>query len=140
MQITRIVRCLLFALVVLAISGSSFAGVFVSVNIAPPVLPVYAQPPCPGDGYIWTPGYWAYSSDGYYWVPGTWVVAPEPGLLWTPGYWGWNGGAYIWHIGYWGPHIGFYGGVNYGFGYFGEAMIGFQSLRSPHIAHRYLGR
>jgi hypothetical protein len=124
MQIMRLVRCFVLALAVLAISASSFAGVFVSVNIAPPVLPVYTQPACPGDGYIWTPGYWAYGSDGYYWVPGTWVVAPEPGLLWTPGYWGWNGGAYLWHAGYWGPHIGFYGGVNYGFGYFGEGYEG----------------
>ena len=124
MQITRLVRCLVLALAVLAISASSFAGVFVSVNIAPPVLPIYTQPACPGDGYIWTPGYWAYGPDGYYWVPGTWVVAPEPGLLWTPGYWAFSGGAYLWHVGYWGPHIGFYGGVNYGFGYFGEGYEG----------------
>ena len=128
MQMTRTVRCLalalVFALPMLAIPASSFAGVFVSVNIAPPVLPVYAQPACPGDGYIWTPGYWAYGEDGYFWVPGTWVVAPQPGLLWTPGYWGWNGGVYLWHIGYWGPHIGFYGGVNYGFGYFGTGYEG----------------
>jgi WXXGXW repeat (2 copies) len=128
MQFTRFVRFLVLALVLallaLAIPASSFAGVFVSVNVAPPVLPVYTQPPCPGDGYIWTPGYWAYGDDGYYWVPGTWVVAPQPGLLWTPGYWGWNGGAYLWHGGFWGPHIGFYGGVNYGFGYFGEGYQG----------------
>src|SRR6185312_14534030 len=71
MQIVRLVRCLVLAIVVLAISASSFAGVFISVNIAPPVLPVYTQPPCPGDGYIWTPGYWAYGPDGYFWVPGT---------------------------------------------------------------------
>jgi hypothetical protein len=52
------------------------------------------------------------------------VVAPQPGLLWTPGYWGWSGGAYIWHAGYWGPHVGFYGGVNYGFGYVGVGFVG----------------
>lgn len=46
------------------------AGVFVSVNFAPPVLPVYVQPPLPAAGYIWTPGYWAYGAAGYYWVPG----------------------------------------------------------------------
>ena len=124
MQITRLVRCLVLAFAVMAISASSVAGVFVSVNIAPPVLPVYTQPACPGDGYIWTPGYWAYGPDGYYWVPGTWVVAPQPGFLWTPGYWAFSGGAYLWHAGYWGPHIGFYGGVNYGFGYFGEGYQG----------------
>jgi hypothetical protein len=78
----------------------------------------------PGEGYIWTPGYWAYGDAGYYWVPGVWVLAPEPGLLWTPGYWGFEGGFYGWHGGYWGPHIGFYGGVNYGFGYGGIGFCG----------------
>jgi hypothetical protein len=52
------------------------------------------------------------------------VAAPEPGLLWTPGYWGWGGGLYAWHGGYWGPTIGFYGGVNYGFGYGGVGYEG----------------
>src|SRR6266436_3434278 len=33
-------------------------------------------------------------------------------------------GVYVWHAGYWGPHIGFYGGVNYGFGYFGSGYEG----------------
>lgn len=124
MQITRSVRVLILAVLALAIPASSFAGVFISVRIAPPALPVYTQPPCPGDGYIWTPGYWAYGPAGYYWVPGTWAMAPQAGLLWTPGYWGWSSGAYIWHGGYWGPHVGFYGGVNYGFGYVGVGFVG----------------
>lgn len=104
--------------------AASFAGVFVSVNIAPPALPVYTQPICPGDGYLWTPGYWAYGPDGYYWVPGVWVRPPAVGLLWTPGYWGWGDGFYVFHPGYWGPHIGFYGGVHYGFGYTGVGYEG----------------
>ncbi|QUD89232.1 YXWGXW repeat-containing protein [Phenylobacterium montanum] len=97
------------------------AGVYVgvSVNFAPPPLPVYDQPPIPGPGYIWTPGYWAWGDDDYYWVPGTWVLAPEPGLLWTPAWWGWDDGVYLFHAGYWGPTVGFYGGINYGFGYTG---------------------
>jgi WXXGXW repeat (2 copies) len=89
----------------------------------PPALPLYDQPPCPGDGYLWVPGYWAYAG-GYYWVPGTWVMPPAVGLLWTPGYWGVVGGAYAWHAGYWGPHVGFYGGVDYGFGYTGVGFVG----------------
>src|ERR1700733_12115660 len=28
----------------------------------PPPLPDYSQPPCPGDNYLWTPGYWSYTS------------------------------------------------------------------------------
>lgn len=100
------------------------AGVAISISIAPPVLPVYSQPPCPIEGYLWTPGYWAWSSAGYYWVPGVWVHPPQVGVLWTPGYWAFGGGTYLWHSGYWGPHVGFYGGVNYGFGFTGVGFVG----------------
>ena len=120
------IRWVLLAVMVLSFSGASFSqiAVGVSVRVGPPALPVYAQPICPGPGYYWTPGYWAWNDDaGYYWVPGTWVVAPV-GMLWTPGYWGWGGGFYAWHAGYWGPHIGFYGGINYGFGYTGVGFVG----------------
>ena len=90
----------------------------------PPELPVYDQPPLPGPGYIWTPGYWGGGPLGYFWVPGTWVEPPSVGLLWTPGYWGFRDGIYVWTAGYWGPHVGFYGGVNYGFGYAGAGYEG----------------
>ncbi len=115
---------LLLGIVAMGVPTASAGGVTVAVTIAPPLLPVYEQPICPGDGYIWTPGYWAYGDDGYYWVPGTWVLAPEVGFLWTPPYWGFVDGAFIFHEGYWGPHVGFYGGVNYGFGYFGVGFDG----------------
>ena len=36
---------------------------------------------------------------------------------------GWRDDFYLWQSGYWGPHVGFYGGINYGFGYTG---IGYQ--------------
>ena len=52
------------------------------------------------------------------------VLAPYTGALWTPGYWGFVDGIYLWHAGYWGPHIGFYGGINYGFGYIGIGFVG----------------
>ena len=124
MRAIRAMRTLFLAFLVSLVPASSFAGVFLSITVAPPILPVYVQPVCPGDGYLWTPGYWAYGEAGYFWVPGTWVLAPQPGLLWTPGYWGWGGGFYAWHGGYWGPHVGFYGGVNYGFGYGGVGFVG----------------
>jgi hypothetical protein len=99
-------------------------GVEITATEAPPPLPDYEQPPCPEDGYLWTPGYWHFGPAGYYWVPGTWVQPPSVGVLWTPGYWGFAGGVYGFHAGYWGPHIGFYGGVNYGFGYVGVGYAG----------------
>jgi hypothetical protein len=96
----------------------------ISSEDAPPPLPVYNQPPIPAPGYIWTPGYWAWNNDDYYWVPGTWVEPPEAGVLWTPPYWGFVNGAYVFHRGYWGPHVGFYGGVDYGYGYGGRGFEG----------------
>jgi hypothetical protein len=119
-------RILLLAVSVLAMSTASFAQMRISVAFGPPALPVYEQPLCPGDGYIWTPGYWAWDDDydDYYWVPGTWVLAPEIGFLWTPPYWAWVDGAFVFYDGYWGPHVGFYGGIVYGFGYFGFGFEG----------------
>ena len=93
-------------------------------NEPPPPLPVYDQPMIPGPGYIWTPGYWAITPIGYQWVPGVWVLPPFVGALWTPGYWAYVGNVYRWHGGYWGRHVGYYGGINYGFGYVGRGYEG----------------
>ena len=125
----RISTLIVASLALLGFGGAvekANAQLVVSIGIAPPALPVYTQPVIPGPGYLWTPGYWAWNADAsdYYWVPGAWVLSPRPGLLWTPGYWGWSGGAYVWNSGYWGPHVGFYGGVSYGFGYTGVGFAG----------------
>jgi hypothetical protein len=101
-------------------------AVDIRVNIAPPPLPFYEQPVIPAEGYLWVPGYWAW--DGvdadYYWVPGTWVEPPQRELLWTPAWWGWEDGRYVFYPGYWGREVGFYGGVDYGYGYTGEGYYG----------------
>jgi len=34
------------------------------------------------------------------------------------------GSSFVFYDGYWGPHVGFYGGINYGFGYFGDGFVG----------------
>src|SRR5580704_14343241 len=94
MRIVQCTRLLLFVMVMLALPVS-FAQVSISVNFAPPDLPVYDQPPCPDEGYIWIPGYW-----------------------------GWDGDGFVFYEGYWGPHVGFYGGISYGFGYFGHGYEG----------------
>src|SRR6266581_7895613 len=106
--------------------ATSFAQVEFSVGWAPPPLPVYEQPACPVAGYIWTPGYWGWNADyyDYNWVPGVWVPPPRVGLLWTPPWWGWRNGVYAFNQGYWWPTVGFYGGVNYGYGYTGNGYWG----------------
>ncbi len=102
------------------------ADIVVTASIAPPELPVYSQPPIPGPGYVWIPGYWAWDGSEYYWVPGYWELPPAVGLLWTPGYWAWNDtdDDYVFNAGYWGPTVGFYGGIDYGFGYPGVGYFG----------------
>jgi len=119
-------RSLILAVFLALPWASSFAQVGVSINFAPPVLPVYEQPPCPVEGYMWTPGYWGYGygAGDYYWVPGAWIAPPTVGALWTPPWWGWNNGAYVFNEGYWGPTVGYYGGINYGYGYSGNGYWG----------------
>ena len=101
-----------------------YQGYDVQYSEPPPPLPVYDQPPVPVEGYIWIPGVWSLGPDGYFWVPGTWVAPPAAGLLWTPGFWAIVGAVFVFHMGYWGPHVGYYGGINYGHGYFGDGYAG----------------
>lgn len=85
----RTLLLLAFSALIASVPAHAQVAVGISVGFAPPAIPVYTQPVCPGEGYIWTPGYWAWDPDfdDYYWVPGTWVEPPEVGFLWTPGYW-----------------------------------------------------
>lgn len=92
----------------------------------PPPLPAEVQPPAPAYGYQWTPGYWGWNGElnDYYWVPGAWMAPPAVGLFWTPPWWQWDGAVFVFHGGYWGPTVGFYGGIPYGYGYFGRGYEG----------------
>jgi hypothetical protein len=125
MQRIKCIQYLILGALFLILAQAASAQISISVGFGPPPIPVYEQPICPDDGYLWTPGYWSYDDDGgYYWVPGTWIQPPQVGFLWTPGYWGWGDNAFIFHEGYWGPEVGFYGGINYGFGYGGNGFEG----------------
>jgi len=103
----------------------SFDAIMLSSTM-PPQMPDLDQPPCPQEGNLWQPGYWSYDSTArdYYWVPGDWVAPPQQDMVWTPGYWDQANGLYNYHPGYWGTDVGFYGGINYGFGYSGLGYTG----------------
>jgi hypothetical protein len=139
MQIKRSIIAIIASLAVAAVPAVASAQVSVGVGIGfggpgwavgvvagypPPALPVYSMPPAPYPNWQWIPGYWALGAYGYYWVPGYWTAPPVVGYYWTPGYWNYVNGAYVWSGGYWGPSVGFYGGINYGFGYFGIGFVG----------------
>ena len=117
---------LLIVTSVISISTYAQLSVNVRIDVAPPPIPVYEQPMCPSEGYVWVPGYWKYDdyNNEYYWVDGRWVRPARIGWFWTPGYWAANAGYYTWHRGYWGPTVGYYGGVCYGYGYYGDGFCG----------------
>ncbi len=123
-SLPAIIAALLISAVPLAAPAQFSLGIGVAIGAPPPALPYYSQPPAPYPNYQWNPGYWAWGTGGYYWVPGVWVAPPAVGLYWTPGYWGASGGGYGWNAGYWGASVGFYGGINYGYGYPGSGFYG----------------
>ena len=112
----------LFAALYLTVAAQAQV-ICISNNVPPPELPVYDQPPIPAPGYIWTPGYWAAAQAA---ISGF----REPGLSRRQSDCcgrldiGAGTTASNWTAGYWGPHVGFYGGVNYGFGYIGTGYEG----------------
>ena len=67
----RVLGAFVLAAATLIPAAAAHAQVGVAVQIGPPVTPYYAAyvPPCPGPGYIWTPGYYA----GTVWRPGRWA-------------------------------------------------------------------
>ena len=99
------------------------SGQVVYASQPPPPLPEYSQPPTPGQNYEWTR---AIELCGCRLLlgPRTWVLAPYTNALWTPPYRGFESGRYRWHRGYWGRHIGYYRGINYGFGDTGHGYYG----------------
>jgi len=98
----------------------------ITTTQAPPPLQDEVQPECPTEGYLWQPGNWAWDASvgQYVWVPGQWAAPTQVGYLWTPSYWAFENGVYLWHVGYWGNTVGFYGGLNFGYGFWGDGFVG----------------
>lgn len=84
MKTTMTKMMLLAALVGAATTGAN-AGVRFDVEwrvptyvVVTPELPptpapvVEVVPVCPGEGYVWAPGYWTFRDHGYVWVRGAW--------------------------------------------------------------------
>jgi hypothetical protein len=63
----RIIRSLALAAAMVGSAAAAHAGVGVYVNVGGPRQVEY-RPPCPGEGYVWAPGYYS----GGYWIEGRW--------------------------------------------------------------------
>jgi hypothetical protein len=62
-----------------------YPGQTVLVQPAPPA-PIYEAMPAPREGYIWTPGHYAWDNGRYVWQGGHWVAA-RPGYAWQAAHW-----------------------------------------------------
>lgn len=98
MKNTKMARSLLLSLA-LAAGGTAFAQVSVNIVIAPPA-PMYEVVPVMQPGYVWAPGYWAWTNDRHVWVRGRTMVQ-RPGYNWVPDRWEQRNGTYYRQAGRW---------------------------------------
>ena len=107
-------------------AGAGADGCRFTASAAPPPLPVLfpvdaSRPGIPLDSRLLGLG-----GDGYYWTPGSWARPPAVDLFGRPA----TGPGtqadhdYVFHSGYWAPTVGFYGGIDYRFGYSGQGFHG----------------
>lgn len=98
MKHKTIVRSLVLSLALVA-GSTAFAQISFNIVVAPPA-PMYEVVPVMQPGYVWAPGYWAWSNDRHIWVRGRTIVQRD-GYLWTPDRWVQQGGSYVRQPGRW---------------------------------------
>jgi len=101
MKHTNFVRNLLLSMFLAASAAAApaFAQISFNIVIAPPELR-YEAVPVIAPGYVWAPGYWAWSGDRHIWVRGRTIVH-RVGYRWEPDRWDQRNGAYYRHPGRW---------------------------------------
>jgi hypothetical protein len=98
MKHANLVRSLALS-VALAAGSSAFAQISFNIVVAPPA-PMYEVAPTLQPGYVWAPGYWAWSNDRHIWVRGRTIVQRD-GYNWVPDRWEQQGGSYVRRSGHW---------------------------------------
>ena len=86
-------------------AGTAFAQINVSISLAPPA-PQYELVPTIPMGYVWAPGYWAWTGDRHIWIRGRQIVE-RPGYRWDPDRWDQRDGHYIRSVGHWAQDPGY---------------------------------
>jgi hypothetical protein len=71
------------------------------IETAPPPPRVEPQPPMPGAGYVWGPGYYAWKNKAYEWSAGSWQRPPHEGYGWVRPTYVPIGGHYYFQPGRW---------------------------------------
>ncbi len=95
----ELLSLLLIAAGTLAAPVTSYAGVNVDIDIAPPAVRVETAPP-PRAGYVWGPGYWRWAGGQHVWVRGHWL-RERPGYHYVPETWVQAGPHWHFQPGHW---------------------------------------
>ena len=101
MNRTKNLRQLLLSLALSAgvFAAPAYAQFNVNINIAPPA-PQYEVVPTVAPGYVWAPGYWAWTGERHVWVRGRTIVQRD-GYRWAPDRWEHRDGGYYRTAGHW---------------------------------------
>ncbi len=67
----------------------------------PPPRREYHRPPCPGVGFVWIDGYWAWHGGRHVWIGGRWDRPPHGRRHWVAPRWEHRGHGYIFIEGCW---------------------------------------
>ena len=101
MKSTTAIRSLLLSalLAASAAAGTAHAQISINIGIAPPA-PHYEVVPSMSPGYIWAPGYWAWSGERHVWMRGR-PIMQRTDHHWAPDRWEQRGDHYYRHEGRW---------------------------------------
>lgn len=71
------------AVAVAAITAPAVAQIGIYIGRTPPPLRRESRGPMPGQGYVWTDGYWGVHNGRYVWVNGRWQRPPYEGAYYS---------------------------------------------------------
>ena len=71
------------------------------VTTAPPPPQQETQPPSPGAGHVWVPGFWQWNGSRHVWSAGHWAEPPQTGMTWQAPKWENRAGHWQFEEGKW---------------------------------------
>jgi hypothetical protein len=94
----QLLKIAVFSAIVLAVSLSASAQIYVTVR---PVVPVVVRPVAPSPAHVWVGEEWEGREGRYVYVGGHWAAPIHPGWIWVPGHWKREPRGEWWVAGHW---------------------------------------
>jgi hypothetical protein len=91
-------RLAILAVILMALSFTTSAQVYVHVR---PVAPVIVRTAAPSPRHVWIGEEWEARNGAYVHTGGRWEEPPHPGWIWKSGHWAHDGRGHVWIAGHW---------------------------------------